>query len=115
MKEDYSDEVKNFIKKYTQYDFEYGKDLKFLTKRMGATQEEINNEILNCDNLSFANKQIKDSETRYALFFIYNKKEGRKYIITFREQKLRIITAFPLGRKTLKRYRKKGLNIWLRH
>ena len=153
MKENYSDEVKNLIKRYTQNDFEYGKDLNFLTKRMCATQEEINNEIkktmhhnilkgvvwlvlvfwmlkvfhtingvvikhfdiLNCDNLSFTNKQIKSGETRYALFFIYNKKEDRKYIITFREPKLRVITAFPLGRKTLKKYRKKGLNIWLRH
>ena len=108
MKKDYSKEVKELLTKYDKQYIEFGKELAILLRRIKATKEEIYNEIFKCDNLKFTEKQKKDGETRYALFFIYSKKKGRKYVITLRD-KLRIVTIFPLGRKTLKRYRKKGL------
>jgi len=111
MKEDYSNEVKEIIKQYNKDNIEYGKDLNFFIRRLKVNEGEIEGEILKCDNLSFTEKQIKEGEIRYALFFVYGKRKGRKYIITFRDSRLRIITIFPLGKKTLRKYRKKGLNI----
>ncbi len=111
MKQDYSGEVKELIKKYKKEDIVYGKGLDFFIRRIKAGKEEIENEVLNCNDLSLTERQLKDGEIRYALFFIYSKRKGRKYVINFREAKLRIITIIPLGRKTLTRYKKKGLNI----
>ncbi len=111
MVKDYSNEVKILIKRYRKEDIEYGKGLDFLIRRLNTKKEEIDNDILNCNNLSLTEKQLKNGEIRYALFFMYSRRKGRKYVITFRESKLRIITIIPLGKKTLKRYRKKGLNI----
>jgi hypothetical protein len=111
MKKDYSNEVKEIIQQHDKGDVEYGKDLNFLVHRLKASKEEIDEEILKCDNLAFTEKQMRVNEIRYALFFVYSKRKGRKYVITFRESKLRIITIFPLGKKTLRKYRKKSLNI----
>ncbi len=110
MVKDYSEEVKKLIKKYKKEDIVFGKEIDFLLKRIGISREEIEKEILDCKNLSLTEKQVKEGEIRYALFFIYSKRKGRQYIITFREKELRVITIFPLGRKTIKRYKKKGLN-----
>ena len=111
MEKDCADEVRNLIKQYKKENIVFGKPLDFLLPRIKISKEEIENEIISCNNLSLAKKQVKDGEIRYALFFVYGKKKGREYIITFRDYNLRIITAFPLGRKTLKKYRKKDLNI----
>lgn len=111
MTKDYSEEVKSFISKYKKEDIVFGKDIDFLLKRVEITKEVIEDEIMKFDNLSFAKKQIKDGETRYSLFFIYSKRKGRQYVVTFRDEELRIITIFPLGRRTIRRYMKKGLNI----
>ena len=108
---DFSKEVKELIKKYVKENIVFGKTLNMLLFRLAISKEEIEKEIISCENLSFTEKQIKDREERYALFFSYNKKRGRKYVITFRGNNIRIITIFPLGRKTLKKYRKKGLNM----
>ena len=105
------DEFKVGLRKYKKEDIEFGKSLDFLLSRLKTTKDKIEGEILNCDKLSFIEEQSKDNETRYALFFIYDKRKGREYVITFRNNKLRIITIFPLGRKTLIKYRKKGLNM----
>jgi len=77
-----------------------------LLRRVKLLRQEIEEEIINCKNLSFTEKQVKDNEIRYALFFIYTKRRGRKYIITFRNGGIRIITIFPLGRKTIRSTRK---------
>jgi len=111
MAKNYSEEVKEIIKRYKKEDIEFGKEIDFLLNRIRVNKIEIEEEILGCKNLSFVQKQIKNSEIRYALFFIYGKRKGRKYVITFRKSKLRVITIFPLGRRTIKKYRKKGLNI----
>ena len=109
VKGNYSYEIKELIKGYKKEDIEYGKKLDFLIKRLKTDEKDITNEILDCNNLSYTEKQSRNNEIRYALFFIYSRKKGRKYVVTFRDSKLRIITAIPLGRRTLKRYRKKGL------
>ena len=57
-------------------------------------------------DLEFAERQERKEEIRYALFFIYGSKRGREYVITFSEN-LTVITIFPLGRKTVRKYHKK--------
>ncbi len=108
---DYSKEVIELIKRYRKENIIFGKAWDFLYRRVKISEEEVKKEILNCKNLAFAEEQIKNGEKRYALFFIYGGKRGRKYVINFRCFQIRIITIIPLGRTTIKRYRKKGLNI----
>lgn len=111
MRIDYSGEVKELIRKYKKEQIVFGKTLDFISARIKISKEEIEEEILNCNSLVFTEKQTKNDEERYALYFVYSRKRGRKYVITFRDNVLRIITIFNLGRKTLKKYVKKGLNI----
>ena len=106
MVEDYSKEVKELIKANIKNGFEYGKSEKYLSYRVGATKGEIEKEIADCQNLTYTDKRNIDGEIRYTLYFVYNKRKGKVYSITFRE-KIRIITTFPLGKRTIKKYFKK--------
>ncbi|MBI2043699.1 hypothetical protein HYT25_04900 [Candidatus Pacearchaeota archaeon] len=99
-------EVKELINKYGVVGFIYVKPLDYLLPRIKSTKKEIEKEILSCENLEFVESQHKSGETRYALFFIYNNRRGKVYVITFGD-KIKIITAFPLGKKTLRKYKKK--------
>ena len=108
MTKNYKEEVTNLIQKYKKQDIEFGKDINILLRRIKATKEEVETEILTHNNLVHVEKQEKDKEIRYGLYYLYSRKKGRKYVITFRD-KLRIITIIPLGKRTLKKYRKKGL------
>ena len=108
-KKDYSKEVKEIIKQYEKEDIEYGKSLDFFVRRLKVEKDEIDNEILACENLFFTEKQLRNGEVRYALFFVYSRRNGRKYVVMFKKSKLRIITVIPLGKRTLKKYRKKDL------
>lgn len=107
MAKDYIEEVKSLIKKYEKQNIVFGKDIDFLLKRIEISKEQIEEEILSCNNLSLVEKQVKGEEKRYVLFFVHSSRKGRQYVVTFREKELRIITIFPLGRRTLKRYGKK--------
>lgn len=98
--------MESLIKKFTKNDFEFGKPMELLSFIGGLAEEEMKNEILNYRNLKFVAKQNVKGETRYVLYFVYSKKRGRAYVITFRDR-IRIITVFPLGRTTLKRYKRR--------
>ena len=106
MNKDYSETLKKLIKNYKKEDIVYVKPLDILLSRIKATKEEIEEELMNLKNLEFTEKQEKDEETRYVLFFVHSKRKGRVYVITF-TNKIKLITIFPIGRKTLRRYRKK--------
>ena len=106
MKRDFSGEVKSLIQKYDENDIKYGKSLNYLLFRNKITEEEIKKELSLCENLEFAEKQKRENETRYLLYFVYSKKRGRAYALKF-NNKIKIITIFPLGRRTLKKYSKK--------
>ena len=101
----YSEEIKELIEKYMSKGFEYGKPMDFLLPRIKASKEEVENEIINCKDLRFIEKQKREGETRYVLYFVYSRSKGRVYVITFTD-KIIIITAYPLGKKTLKKYHK---------
>ena len=104
MPKDYKKEVIELIKEHEKQGFEFGKPLSYLKMRVKTSKEEMVNEIINCKKLEFVEKQSRDNEIRYVLYFIYNGK-GRTYVVRFKE-KIRLISAFPLGRTTIRRYKK---------
>ncbi|MCX6749013.1 MAG: hypothetical protein NT076_05410 [Candidatus Pacearchaeota archaeon] len=104
--EDLIKEVKELIKKYQKEDFEYGKPVDYLLFRTNTNKNDIEKEIINCKNLEFVEKQLRKNEIRYVLYFIYSRRKGRAYVLKF-NSKIRIITIYPLGKKTLRKYRKK--------
>jgi hypothetical protein len=106
MTKDYTEEVKKLVKKYNKEDIEYHKPLKYLCQRNSLTQEEIEEAIMSCKGISLTELQEKPYETRYALFFVYNKRKGKCFVLTF-DDKITVVTIYPMGRKTILRYKKK--------
>lgn len=106
MKKNYSEELKELIREYKEKGFEWGKPIDYLEFRNGCSRENMEKEILDCDNFEFVEKQKEQGETRYKLYLIYSSKTGRVYVIKFTE-KIRVITVYPIGRQTLKNYKRK--------
>jgi len=102
---DYSEELKKLIEQHKEKGFEYGKPIKYLEFRNGCSIEEMEKDLLDFKDLIFTEKQFKENEKRYKTYHVYTSKRGRVYVITFR-QKIRIITIYPLGPNTTKRYHK---------
>ncbi|MEK6932955.1 MAG: hypothetical protein AABW56_04150 [Nanoarchaeota archaeon] len=106
MKINHLDELKNLIQNHKEKGIRYGKSLDFLLKRIKRTKEDVEHDIFSLNNLEHIEKQEKSGETRFVLFFVHTKRKGIEYVLTFKD-KIVIITAFPLGKRTLIRYRKK--------
>ncbi len=106
MGKDYSKYIKKEIKKYHSKGIEFGKPKKLLAFQGNIKEDELEKELLNLDYLTFTEKQIKDKEIRYCLYFVHSNRRGKAFVITFRE-KIRLITIFHLGRKTLIKYKDK--------
>ena len=99
-------EIKKLISAFSEETIEFGKKEEYILERINSTKEKVIRELLILENLEFVEKQERKNETRYALYFVYSKRNGRVYIITLKD-KLRVITAYPLGKKTLSKYDKK--------
>lgn len=99
-------EAKELLGKYSKEDIVFGKKKDYILDRISATEEEVVNDLLKAEALDFVEKQERSDEIRYTLFFVYSRKSGRVYV-TKLEEKLRIITAYPLGKKTLSKYHKR--------
>ena len=109
MTKDYSEELKELIDKYKEKGFRYAKPIQFLLERISDTKENIERELLDSRDLKLCEKQERKGETRYTLYYVYSNRKGRVYAITF-EDKIVIITIFPIGKKTLKKYKKKFIS-----
>ena len=103
MAEDYSSYVKDKINELYSLGIDYGKSKKLLSFKGNINEEDIKKELLNFQYLTFTEKQIRNGEVRYVLYFVYSKKRGRVFVITFRD-KIRLITIYPLGKTTLQKY-----------
>ena len=103
MVEDYSEEIRELIKKHKKEDIKYAKPLDYLLHRNNLTKEQIEKDLFSCDNLNKVIKQERNEEIRYLLYFVYTKKRGRAYVLHLNER-LVIITIYPLGKKTLSKY-----------
>jgi hypothetical protein len=106
MCKDYSKFVEEEIKKRLNNGFEYGKTREVLEFNGRKRIDEMEKELSSCRNLVYTNKKIESGEVRYTLYFVYSKRNGTAYAITFRE-KTRVITVFHLGKKTLLKYHRK--------
>lgn len=106
MTKNYAEELKEFIKKYKDNGFEWGKPIDYLEFRNRCSKDEMMKEILDCSNPEYVEKQRIDEETRYKLYFVYSSKTGRVYVLKF-TKKIRIITVYPLIESTIKKYKRK--------
>jgi len=65
-------------------------------------------EIIRLRDLVYSEKQEiefeSEKEERFRCYFIYSHNRGRCYVLKFNGD-IKVITVFPLGRTTLKRYR----------
>lgn len=75
------EELRVLIEQYRNKGFEYGKPIEYLEFRNSCTKEDMEKEILNLENLEFVEKQLREGEKRYSLYFIYRGKRGRVYVL----------------------------------
>jgi len=109
MTKDYSEELKELIDKYKNKGFRYAKPINFLLERIGDTKENVEKELIDFKDLKLCEKQERKGEKRYILYYVYSNRKGRVYAIAF-EDKIVIVTIFPIGKKTLKKYKKKFIS-----
>lgn len=112
MSNNWSDYVRKKVKRYdlSNIIFTKTKLLGWLEQRNKCSKDELKNEIHNPKNLVHVEKQILDykgnKEERYRCYFVYSGSRGRCYILKFNSN-IKVITVFPLGRITLRKYKKK--------
>lgn len=106
MVKNWADFVKKKIKDYGYSDiiFTKVKLIDWLEQRNKSTIDKMKNELYTSKNLEFVEQQeVKfqgNMEKRYRCYHIFSGSKGRCFILAF-GSKIKVITAFPLGRKTL--------------
>ena len=112
MGKDWSEFVRKKIKKYVMNDILFTKLnlLDWLEERNKCTVKEMKSELHQLENLVFVEKQEVlyegINEERYRCYFVYSRSRGRCYILRFNAP-IKVITVFPLGRVTLRKYKKR--------
>ena len=112
VKQDWSDVIKEKVKKYSKNQIIFTKSrlIDWLCNRNQSSIDKMKEEIINSNQLIFTEKQEVDyegeKEERFKCYFIYSGNKGRCYVLKFNHQ-IKVITAFPLGRTTLKKYRRR--------
>jgi len=101
----YKEEVINQLKRYSADHIVFTKkDIDEQLKVRRLTKDEIIHNIINPKNLIFAQKQEREfrgqKETRFNCYFLFSRSRAHRYVLKF-EDKLKVITAIPIGRKTL--------------
>ncbi len=111
-RKDWSGVVREKVKSYkrSQIWFTKLKLLEWLCRRNNTSLEEMKDEILTLDNMVFVEKQEayfeSQTEERFRLYLVYSGSKGRCYVLRFNHD-LKIITVFPLGRATLRKYERR--------
>ncbi len=112
VKSNWSIFVTEKVKKYSKDQIIFTKFhlLDWLCKRNNCTLDLMRNEILRLTDFVFCEKQEVEfngkKEERFRCYFVYSNNRGRCYVLRFNRD-IKIITVFPLGRTTLKKYGKK--------
>lgn len=109
MIKDWSDFVRESIGKRSEIIFTK-KEINFLERRNKCTLQEMKEELCSLQHLTFAHKQTSTyqgkTEERFRCYFVYSGTRGRCYVLRFNHQ-IKAITVFPLGRRTLRKYKKR--------
>lgn len=112
MKKDWSDFIRTKVKGYdtSEIIFTKKKQLDWLANRNKCSLDEMKKEIFDPKDLVFTEKQVVDfeghKEERYKCYFVYSSTRGRLYVLSFNGI-IKAITVVPLGRATLRRYKKR--------
>ncbi len=109
MTKNYIEELRILIEGYKERGFEYGKPIGYLEFRNSMRRKEMEEEVLSCVDLKYVDKQYVNAEKRYALYYVYSGSRGRTYVLRFCE-KIRIVTVYPIGRMTLRKYKRVKFN-----
>jgi uncharacterized DUF497 family protein len=109
IKRDYSKEVLRIIKKYKMNEWQFGKPEELISHDFPQklTYDDIKKELLLLDSPEFTHKEERNGEYRYTIYTKDSRFKGKVFVITLRQESIRVITAFPLGRKTYLKYEKK--------
>lgn len=94
----------SLLKNYSENDVKFGKSLNYRCFRNNCAKEEFLKELFFPDKLTKVLKQTIKDEERFVLYYLYSKKKGRVYVLRFYSKEIRVITIFPIGKKTLKKY-----------
>jgi hypothetical protein len=85
------------------------KSVEILLARVKTSRDEIVTEITSLRGITSVTRSERlhqgKLEIRYQCYFIYSNARGRCYIVTLNGQ-LKIITVYPIGRATIRRYRR---------
>jgi len=110
MRKDWSSFVADKLTKLPEIVFTKKELLIWLAKRNNTSLELLKLELKNSKSLVFVEKQEIEYqgkiEERFRCYFVYSNNRGRCYVLKF-NHKIKIITVFPLGRTTLRRYKRK--------
>lgn len=109
MCKDYSQEVIKLIKKFMDNSWEFGKSEEIISHDFPQrlTYDEIKRILSSLKNPEFTHREKRDNEYRYTIYTKDSKYSGKTFVITFRNKNIRVITAFPMGRKTYIKYNRK--------
>jgi hypothetical protein len=94
------------LKKYNSKDVFYCKPINYLCFRNNCSEMDFEKDLLSGKNLKVINPHKRNGELRHGLYFIYNRRKGRVYIVKFGNL-LKVVTIYPIGTKTLNRYNKR--------
>jgi hypothetical protein len=109
---DYSLFIKQKIKQHKEDSIYFTKSqlITWLCARNKSMVNKMKRELLDSKQLVFTEKQEViyegKKEERYKCYFVYSNTRGRCYVIRFNDV-IKVITVFPLGRTTLKKYRRR--------
>jgi len=98
-------EVLNLLKNYKEERIVFPKTgIEEQLSNRSITKDQIIKNLIIPKNLVFAEKQERkfrgSIDIRYNCYFLFSKSKAHRYILSFGD-KLKVITAIPLGRKTL--------------
>jgi len=101
------EEFVSLMRKYSKENVEFGKDLDYLCFRNNCKKENFLEDLFSYETLKVVVKQKRNGEERFVLYYIYSERRGRVYVFKFYPEKIRIITIYPIGNKTLRKYNKR--------
>jgi len=109
MCKNYSEEALNLIRKYKDNKWEFGKPEEVISHDFSQklSYEDIKNILSALTEPEFTHREKRDGEFRYTIHTKDSKYRGKTFVITVRNESIRVITAFPMGKRTYKKYNRK--------
>jgi|GEM_PF-1079354 uncharacterized DUF497 family protein len=109
IKKDYSKEILKIIREHGKNEWQFGKPEELISHDFPQklTYNDIKKELSSLTSPVFTNKEKRENEYRYTIYTKDSRFRGKVFVITLRNENIRVITAFPIGRRTYLKYDKK--------